>query len=150
MTSLSGTKPYFFSSLRINFSAARLFLLSLDQHVEDLALGVDGAPQIDHPAIDFQIDFVQMASRMGFGSAFAQVRCNYRPEMVHPEPDSLIGEHDPAFRQQIFDVAEAQREPNIVPDRVLDDFGRKAIAAIADFDQRGWYGYRSVTASPPP
>src|SRR3984893_14549652 len=39
---------------------------SLDQHVEDL--GVDGAPQIDHPAIDFQIDFVQMPSRMGFGS----------------------------------------------------------------------------------
>jgi hypothetical protein len=56
--------------------------------------------------------------------------------------------HDPAFRQQIFDVAEAQREPNIEPDRVLDDFGRKAIAAIADFDHRGWYGYRSVTASP--
>jgi hypothetical protein len=29
---------------------------------------------------------------------------------------------------------------------VLDDFGRKAIAAIADFDHLGWYGYRSVTA----
>ena len=27
MTSLSGIKPYFFKSLRINFSAARLFLL---------------------------------------------------------------------------------------------------------------------------
>jgi hypothetical protein len=26
----------------------------LDQHVEDLALGVDRAPQIDHLAIDFQ------------------------------------------------------------------------------------------------
>ena len=61
-------------------------------------------------------------------------------------PDGL----DPAFRQQIFDVVEAQREPNIEPDRVLDDFGRKAIAAIADFDHRGWYGYRSVTASLPP
>jgi hypothetical protein len=57
---------------------------SLDQHVEDLAFGVDGAPQIDHPAIDFQIDFVQMPSRMGFGPAFAQVRCDHRTEMVHP------------------------------------------------------------------
>jgi hypothetical protein len=53
---------------------------SLDQHVEDLALGVDGAPQIDHPAIDFQIDFVQMPGRMGFGSAFAQVRCDIGPK----------------------------------------------------------------------
>ena len=25
---------------------------------------------------------------------------------------------------------------------MLDDFGRKAIAAIADFDHRGWYGYK--------
>jgi hypothetical protein len=25
---------------------------------------------------------------------------------------------------------------------VLDDIGRKAIAAIAEFDHRGWYGYR--------
>ena len=93
----------------------------------------NGAPQIDHPAIDFQIDFVQMPSRMGFGSAFAQVRCDHRPEIVQPAPDGLVGDHDPAFRQQIFDVAEAQRESNIEPDRVLDDFGRKAIATIADF-----------------
>ncbi len=40
-----------------------------------------------------------------------------------------------------------QRKPEIEPDRVLDEFGQKAIAAIADFDHRGWYGYRSVTAS---
>jgi hypothetical protein len=31
---------------------------------------------------------------------------------------------------------EAQREPKIEPDRVLDDFGRKAIAAIPDFEAR--------------
>ena len=84
----------------------------------------------------------------GFGSC--EVRCDHRPKMVHPAPDGLIEDHDPAFCQQIFDVAEAQREPNIESDRVLHDFGRKAIAAIADFDHRGWYGYRSVTASPPP
>jgi hypothetical protein len=72
-----------------------------------------------------------MPGRVGFGSAFAQVRRDHRPEMVHPAPDGLIGDHDPAFRQQIFDVAETQREPNIEPDRVLDDFGRKEVAAIA-------------------
>jgi hypothetical protein len=72
-------------------------LVSLDQHVEDLALGVDGAPQTDHPAIDFQIDFVQMPSRMGLEPAFAQVRCDHRPKMVHTASDGLIGDHDPAF-----------------------------------------------------
>ena len=86
---------------------------SLDQHVEDLALGVDGAPQIDHPAIDFQIDFVQMTSRMRFGSAFAQVRCDHRPEMVHPAPNRFVRDRDSALRQQIFNVAEAQSESKI-------------------------------------
>ena len=42
VTSLSGTKPYFFSSLRINLSAARLFLLVLDQNVEHFTLGTHG------------------------------------------------------------------------------------------------------------
>jgi hypothetical protein len=77
------------------------------------------------------IDLVQMPSRMGLRPAFAQVRRDHWPEMVYPAPNGLVGDHDPAFRQQIFDVAEAQREPEIEPDRVLDDFGRKAIAAIA-------------------
>ena len=31
---------------------------------EDLALGVSGAPEINHPPIDFQIDFVEMPGRM--------------------------------------------------------------------------------------
>jgi uncharacterized protein DUF1328 len=47
-------------------------------------------------------------------SAFAQVRCDQRPEMVHSAPDGLIGHHDPAFRQQIFDVAEAHPHGVIV------------------------------------
>jgi hypothetical protein len=37
----------------------------LDQHIEHFAFDIDGAPKIDHAAIDYQIDFVQMPSRMG-------------------------------------------------------------------------------------
>ena len=33
---------------------------------EDLALGVDGPPKVDHSAVDFQIDLVQMPSRIRF------------------------------------------------------------------------------------
>src|SRR6202022_844805 len=93
-------------------------------------------------------DFVQVPRRMGFGSAFAQVRCDHRPEMVHPAPDGLIGDHDPAFRQQIFDVAEAQREPNIEPDRLLDDFGREAVAAVADLGHHRWLRLKVTDGKP--
>jgi hypothetical protein len=37
-----------------------LVSLRLDQHIEDLTFSVDGAPEIHHPPIDFQIDLVEM------------------------------------------------------------------------------------------
>jgi hypothetical protein len=40
--------------------------------------------------------------------------------------------------RQILDVAEAQGEPDIKPDRLLDDLGRKAVAAIADLGHHRW------------
>ena len=62
----------------------------LDQHVEDLALGIDGAPKIDHAAVDFQIDLVQMPGRVGLGPTFAQIRCDHGPKMIYPAPNSLV------------------------------------------------------------
>ena len=41
--------------------------------------------------------------------------------MIYPAPNGLVGDHDAAFRQQVFDVTEAQCEPEIEPDRLLDD-----------------------------
>jgi hypothetical protein len=52
--------------------------------------------------------------------------------MVHPASHGLIGHEDPTLSKQILDVAEAQGEPDIKPDRLLDDFRREAVAAIAD------------------
>jgi hypothetical protein len=52
--------------------------------------------------------------------------------MGHPAAHDLVGDHDAAFRQQIFDVTQAQGEADIKPDRLLDDFGREAVAAKAD------------------
>ena len=52
--------------------------------------------------------------------------------MVHPASHGLIGHQDLTLSKQILDVAEAQGEPDVKPDRLLDDFGREAVAAIAD------------------
>jgi hypothetical protein len=37
---------------------------------------------------------------------------------------------EPSFGEQFLDIAGAQGEPEIKPDRVLDDLGRVAMAAI--------------------
>src|SRR6202047_676193 len=141
-------KPIFLQKLAHECHLRPFVPFRLDQYIEDLALGVDGAPQIDHAAIDFQIDFVKMPSRIGFGSAFAQVRRDHRSEVVPPAPDSFVGHHDTAFRQQIFDVAKAQGKPDVKPDRLLDDFQREPVPLVADFLHPPGYLTASEAASP--
>jgi hypothetical protein len=70
-----------------------------NQHIEHFALGVDGSPKIDHAAIDFEIDLIEMPDGVGLWSAFAQVRCDLRPKMVHPAPNGLVRDHDATFRR---------------------------------------------------
>ena len=118
-------KAIFLQKLAHEFQRRPLVPPALDQHIEDLAIGVHSAPEVDQATIDLEIDFVQMPGRMGFGSSFAQVRSDHRSEMVHPAPNCFIRDCDAAFRQQIFDIAKAQGEPQIEPDRLLDDFSRE-------------------------
>jgi hypothetical protein len=104
----------------------------VDQHIENFALGIDGAPQVGHAAIDLEIDFIQMPARVAFRSAFTQVRCNHGPEVVYPASNGLVGDRNAALCQQVFDVAQAQGEPEVEPDRLLNDLGWESVAAVAD------------------
>src|SRR5580700_9200217 len=144
----SGTNPHFFRSLRISFSAA--CLLGLDQHVDDLALGVDGAPQIDHAAGNLEINLVKMPSRVRLGATPTQICRDHRPEMVHPAPNRFVRDRDSALRQQIFNVAEAQSESKIQPDRLLNDRRREAITVVVDFLHPPGYRATKEIASPEP
>jgi hypothetical protein len=105
----------------------------LDQHIEDLALGVDGAPQINPAPITFQIDLVKMPSRVRLRAALAQAPSDHRPEVVHPAADRFVRDRDPALSEQILDVTKAEREPEIEPDRLMYDLRREPISSVADF-----------------
>ena len=93
--------------------------------VPDLTLRIYRTPEIDQTAADPEIDFIEMPDGVRLGPALTQVRRNGGPEMVYPAAHRLIGHHDPALRQQAFDIPAAQREPDIQPDRVLDDHVRR-------------------------
>jgi hypothetical protein len=118
----------------------------LDQHVKNFAFGIHGTPEVDQATIDLEIDFVEMPGHMRLRPAFAKIGRDHRPEMVHPASHGLIGHEDPTLSKQILDVAEAQGEPDIKPDRLLDDFGREAVAAIADHYQ--WLRLRVTDGKP--
>src|SRR5208282_3814510 len=80
----------------------------------------DGAPQVNHAPIDFQVDLVKMQDRMWFGTALSQFRCNDRSEMIHPASDCFVRNYNYALHEQILDVTKAKREPEIKPDRLVN------------------------------
>ena len=79
------------------FQRSMLIPFCLKQHAEDFAYGINGPLQVDHAAIDLEIDLVQMPGDVGLWSALAQVCDDQGPEMVNPAPNSLVGNRDAAF-----------------------------------------------------
>src|SRR5216683_2456154 len=140
-----GHEAVFLQQLAHELHRGMLVPFRLDQHIEDLALGVDGAPQVDHAAIDLEIDLIQMPARVGFRSASTQVRCDHRPEVVYPAPNGFVGDGNAAFCQQVFDVAQAQGEAEVEPDRLLNDRWRESVATVADSLHP--VGYRAATGT---
>src|SRR5271166_345748 len=125
-----------------------LVSLGLDQHIEDLAFRVDGSPKVDHPAVNFQIDLVQMPSRMRPQAALSQVGRNRRSEMVHPTPNGLVSHRHSAFGQQILDVAQTESESEVEPYRLVNDLRRETIPDVAVFRHPRGYPAADTTASP--
>src|SRR5271165_6591710 len=115
-----------------------LVSLGLDQHIEDLALSVDGPPKVDHSAVDFQIDLVEMPSRMRLQATLSQVGRDQWSEMVHPTPNGLVRHRHSALRQQILDVTQAEGEPEVEPYCLVNDLGRETIPAVADLVHPRW------------
>jgi hypothetical protein len=64
----------------------------------------------------------------------SRASADYWLAMTSAEPFRRIGH--PAFRQQIFDVAQAEREPEVEPNSLVYDLRRETIPSVADFLHR--------------
>ncbi len=114
------------TSYPADFTSVGASLNSFYQHHKD-SIRFHGAPQVNHAPIDFQIDLVQMPDRMRFGTALAQFRRYDRPEMIYQASDCLVRNCNSALGEQILDVTIAEREPEIEPDRLVNDLRRADI-----------------------
>ena len=72
-----GVRPQEFAH---QFQRGVLVSLGLDQHIENLALRVDGSPEVDHSAVNFQIDLVEMPSRMRLQATLSEVGRDIGPK----------------------------------------------------------------------
>jgi hypothetical protein len=130
-------KANFLEQFPHQFQCSSLVPLALHENVEDFALSIDGTPQVDQLAIDFDEYLVKMPSGMRLGPASSKVSCDHGTEVVHPATHRLIGNDDPALSQQVLDVAKAEGEPGIEPDGLLNDHGWEAISGVADLGHNG-------------
>src|ERR1700730_10810620 len=141
-------KAIFLQQLAHQFERRPLVAPGLDQHIKNFALGIHGTPEVDQATIDLEIDFVEMPDGMRLRPAFAQIRCDLGSKMVHPASHGLIGHQDTTLSKQILNIPEAQGEPDIKPDRLLDNLGREAVAAIADLGHHRWLRLKSLNGKP--
>jgi hypothetical protein len=52
-----------------------------------------------------------------------------------PEADGLAADGDTAFSQEIFDIPEAEIEPEVEPDCVGNDIGRESVAIVCNLPE---------------
>ena len=104
----------------------------LDQDVEDLALVVDGAPQVHPLAAKLHDHLIQMPAARRPGSRSAKVLGVEPAELERPAPDCLVTDLDAARGQQLLDVAKAEGEAEIQPHGLADHFSRKSVSPIGN------------------
>jgi hypothetical protein len=117
--------------------------MSLNEDVDLFPILVHGPPEIVPLALDLHEDFIQVPHVSQTTLVMSKHPRVLRPELPAPLPNSLVGDDNPALRQEFLDVAEAQGESVVQLDTVADDLRRKPVAMIAvriRFHQRSLEG----------
>ena len=104
---------------------------ALHQNLQDETVLIHGAPQPVLLATDRNDGLIEMPLvAEPTGSAAADLVGESTSEFLRPKPDRLMRDDDPTGSQQVLDHSQAERETEIKPHGVGNDFSRKAMAAI--------------------
>ncbi len=63
----------------------------------------------------------------GLRAGAAQVGGDDGSKLQEPAPDGFVGDVQAALGEHLLDIAKAQGEPGVQPDRLADDVGREAV-----------------------
>jgi hypothetical protein len=80
------------------------------QYVEDLALVVNGTPEVHPLACDPDHHFVQVPPVARATAAPSKPSRDHRSELHHPAADGLVGDVEPTLGEEFLYVAIAERE----------------------------------------
>lgn len=128
----SGRTSVLFSMRRKNLTAAAL----LRRFCTRTSRTSPSSSTARHMYMRMPAIFTTISSRCQRGVGDGRVRRRLRaitgPNFNTPATDGLVADLDAALGEQIFNVPEAHREPEVCPDGVLDDIGREAVALEGD------------------
>ena len=131
VTSTSGAKPCFLSSLRISFTAAALSRRRCTRRSRT-SPSSSTAPEPELRARNHHCHLIEMPLRHSPRASTAKFSGEQWPELQDPSPHRLVGDIQTALREQIFDVAIAERETHIKPNGVPDDHRGELVADKRD------------------
>lgn len=123
-----------------------LVFAALQQGIEDIAVGIDSAPQPVLLPLDRHHHFIKLPfiSKLTAGPS-TKLMSEFEAELRSPFRDGLERDLNAALGQQIFDVSKAERKPVIEPNRIGDDLGGKTVASeVSKRDFGHCYQYQPV------
>ena len=103
----------------------------LDEDVDDVAILIDGTPEIVPLSLDGDEDLVQVLCVAQPALSTLEPASVFRAELDAPKPDCFVGHRDAALGQEIFYIAKAHTESMVQPYGVADDLGRESISMVA-------------------
>ena len=107
---------------------------------------VDRAPEIHPLAGDPDHHLVEVPAIARPRTAQPQPSSNYTAKFQHPATDALVGEVDPTLCKQFLDIAIAQGEAQVEPNRMLNHGRRETVPAIRDRKHLTAYGRSAAMA----
>ena len=78
-------------------------------------------------------DFVKMPRAARFAASSFDAMCEARAEFIAPAADRLVTDDDTALEQKLFNITQAELEPEVPPNRMANDRRRKPVAVIKRF-----------------
>src|SRR5271166_4504400 len=103
--------------------------LRRDHGFQNLALVIDSPPEIAELAVDLHKDLIQMPTPLGEAAYvrypfLSDLGSEHRAKSVPPKSDCLMADVDPPLGQEILDVAQRQRVPQVHHYDQTDHFRR--------------------------
>ncbi len=99
---------------------------ALDEYIENVPVLVNRRPEIGCLAVDLQKYFIKVPCVSSLRASSTELSGILLAEFLAPLSDSLVRHDDTTCKQEFFDVTKAEGKAMIEPNRVCDDFLRKA------------------------